>query len=241
ELGQLSEAVAVGEEERQIAETAGHPGSIAYSIMGAGYANLRTGDFTKAISVLERGLEVAEGLEIRVALNFVCSLLGRAYSFVGRHSEGLSLHERGFREAESLGALYWNSLFLAWQGESLLLAGRLEEAAECARRSLDLSRHHKERGNEAWALRLLSEIHAHPDSLDAEKADDHYRKALARAEELGMRPLVAHCRLGLGSLYGRMGRAEQARGELSAAGDLFRSMEMSFWLTRAEDTLRRVE
>ena len=52
-----------------------------------------------------------------------------------------------------------------------------------------------------------------------------------------MRPLVAHCHNGLGSLYGRTGRAEQARAELTAAVELYRSMEMTFWLPQAEAEL----
>ena len=48
------------------------------------------------------------------------------------------------------------------------------------------------------------------------------------AEELGMRPLQAHCHLGLGRLYAETGQREQARAELSAASEMYRSMEMTF-------------
>jgi uncharacterized protein HemY len=52
-----------------------------------------------------------------------------------------------------------------------------------------------------------------------------------------MRPLVAHCHLGLGTLYAKAGRQEQARAELAAAIDLYRAMDMTFWLPQAEATL----
>ena len=52
----------------------------------------------------------------------------------------------------------------------------------------------------------------------------HYRQALALADELGMRPLVAHCHLGLGMLYAKTGQPEQARAELSTAIALYRAM-----------------
>jgi hypothetical protein len=45
-----------------------------------------------------------------------------------------------------------------------------------------------------------------------------------------MRPLVAHCHLGLGILYAKTGRREQAHAELAAASELYRAMEMTFWL-----------
>ncbi len=52
-----------------------------------------------------------------------------------------------------------------------------------------------------------------------------------------MRRLVAHCHLGLGTLYQRVGHREQAQGELATAIDMYRAMEMTFWLQRAEAAL----
>ena len=71
----------------------------------------------------------------------------------------------------------------------------------------------------------------------AEQAEAHYRQALALAEELGMRPLQAHCHLGLGTLYVKTGQREQARTELSTAIELYRAMDMTFWLPQAEAAL----
>ena len=62
---------------------------------------------------------------------------------------------------------------------------------------------------------------------------------MALAEELWMRPLLAHCHLGLGTLYCKIDRGKQARAELSAAIELYRSMEMTFWLSRAEAELEK--
>jgi hypothetical protein len=56
-----------------------------------------------------------------------------------------------------------------------------------------------------------------------------------------MRPLQAHCHLGLGALYGRSGRGAEARVALATAIDLYRAMEMTFWLPQAEATLAEVE
>jgi hypothetical protein len=69
----------------------------------------------------------------------------------------------------------------------------------------------------------------------------YYQQALALAEALGMRPLVAHCHRGLGILYRTTGRPAQARAALSAAIDLYRAMDMTFWLPQAEAALAHVE
>jgi tetratricopeptide (TPR) repeat protein len=100
-----------------------------------------------------------------------------------------------------------------------------------------LARGRGERGYEAWALRLLGEIAAHPDPPDAETAESHYRQALALAEELGMRPLVAHCHFGLGNLYHRTGDRPKAQEHLTTATAMYREMGMGFWLEKAEAEL----
>ena len=121
-----------------------------------------------------------------------------------------------------------------------LLAGNLEEASTLAERALVLSRTHKARGNEAWSLRLLGEIALHGHPPDIVQAEIYYQQALALADELGMRPLQAHCHHGLGRLYCQIGRREPARAELSTAIELHRAMEMTFWLPQAEATLAQV-
>jgi len=75
------------------------------------------------------------------------------------------------------------------------------------------------------------------DPPECEPAEAHYHQTLALAEELGMRPLQAHCHLGLGTLYATTGRREQARTALAAAIALYRTIEMTFWLPQAEATL----
>jgi tetratricopeptide (TPR) repeat protein len=125
-------------------------------------------------------------------------------------------------------------------GEAQLLAHRLEEAYASAEQALTLARTHQERGHQAYALRLLGDIAAHRDPLEADRAGDYYRQALALAEELGMRPLQAHCHHGLGALYAKIGQRHQARAELSAAIALYRAMDMTFWLPQAEAALAQI-
>jgi hypothetical protein len=75
----------------------------------------------------------------------------------------------------------------------------------------------------------------------SDQAGDYYRQALALAEELGMRPLLAHCHRGLGALYLKTSQQEQARAELSTAIALYRAMDMTFGLPETEAALAQVE
>jgi hypothetical protein len=54
------------------------------------------------------------------------------------------------------------------------------------------------------------------------------------AEELSLRPLIAHCHLGLGVLYRRAGRRQQAREQLTIATSMYGEMEMPFWIEKAK-------
>jgi tetratricopeptide (TPR) repeat protein len=125
--------------------------------------------------------------------------------------------------------------------EVCLLAGRSEEAWQHARQALELARQQKARGDEARALHQLGTVHAHRDPPDVTPAEAHYQQAMALAEELGMRPLQAHCHRGLGTLYASTGRQELARVELSMAIALYRAMDMTFWLPQAKAVLAQVE
>jgi len=94
-----------------------------------------------------------------------------------------------------------------------------------------------ERGHQAYALRLLGVIAARREPPERDQAEAYYRQALVLADELGMRPLQAHCHFGLGTLYTKLGQREQARVELATAIDFYRAMKMTFWLPQAEGVL----
>ena len=106
---------------------------------------------------------------------------------------------------------------------------------------LDLARQQKARGHEVHALHQLGAVHAHAASPDIAQAEAYYQQALALAEALGMRPLAAHCHLGLGTLYAATGQREPASTELSTAFEMYRAMDMTFWMPQAEAALARVE
>ena len=210
---------------------------MAHSCLGDLY--LAKGDLEYTIQVLEQGLALCHASGNRDFLRGIMADLGAAYALHGRLSEGCALLEEGIREDLRAGAQ--RASRVAWLSEVCRLAGRGEEAWQHARQALDLARQQKARGGEAHALRQLGAVHAHADPPDVVQAEAHFQQALALAEELGMRPLVAHCHLGLGRLYHQTGRDEQARAALTTAIDLYRAMEMTFWLPQAEAALAQVK
>jgi tetratricopeptide (TPR) repeat protein len=240
-LGEFPEGSARGEEGLRIAEAVGNPSSIAYASYGVSFLYLTHGEFQRAITTLERGRELCQVADVKLttSLSAVAAALGYAYALTGRVVEALPLLEQAVEDISTRYVGY--TLWVAWLGETYLLASRTAEALTCALRALELSRTYKERGHQAWTLHLLGNITMHRDPPDIDHAQIYYQQALALAEELGMRPLQAHCHRGLGTLYAATGQREQARTALSTAIALYRDMEMTFWLPQTEAALAQVE
>jgi tetratricopeptide (TPR) repeat protein len=225
----------------RLAEATAHPFCLVVATFGVGLLSLQQGDLAQAMAIFERGLAVFQTYDLRDWLPKFTASVGYAYALAGRLPEALRLLEQAIGQNAALRGGSPFTHFVVWWGEAYLLAGQLDEAYTQAQRGLELSRAHQERGDEAYALRLLGEVAAQRHPPECDQARDYYRQALALAEELGMRPLQAHCHHGLGTLYAKTGQAEQARAALSAALDLYRTMDMTFWLPQTEAALAQTE
>ncbi len=241
ELGLFAEGRALGEAGLQISEAVGHPPNLMVASWGIGLLCLRQGDLYRALPLLARAVGICQDVDLPFYFPPMAAPLGAAYTLAGRVTEAMPLLTQAMEQAMTMGRVDFQTLSSLSLGETQMLASRLEEAQVLADRALAHARAHQERGNQAYALRLLGDIATHRDPPEVEAADTHYREALALAEELGMRPLVAHCYRGLGTLYAKSGQRAQASAELAMAIDLYRAMEMTFWLPQAEAALAQVE
>jgi len=238
EVGEFRQATTRAEEAITLSEDSDEAFGLAHGCYALGLTHLRQGDLVRAISVLERGLGVARARAVSFLLPNLGSHLGYAQALVGRIQEGLALLEQASDEARSTG----RTRIVVWAQEMLaqvyLACGREADAAVTARDALDASRRTRARGGEARILLVLADIAARGTAPDFDKAQGLCREALDLADELGMRPLVAHCHLGLAKLYQRTGKREQAQEHLRTATTMYREMDMRFWLEKAEVELR---
>jgi tetratricopeptide (TPR) repeat protein len=241
ELGTFAEGMAIGEEGLRIAEAVAQPGSLMHASWGIGLLALRQGDLPRALPLLERAVGICQDADLPVWFPLMAAALGTAYILSGRVADAARLLTQALEQSTAREMVAHQVLCRLPLGEAQLLAGRLEEAHALAERALALARERQERGNQAYALRLLGEIAARRESPASDQAEAYYRQALALADELGMRPLLAHCHLGLGKLYATIGRRAEARNELSTATELYHTMAMTFWLPQAEVALAQVE
>jgi len=239
-LGAFAEGQRHGEEALRLAtlDSRGNTPMIVHLHLGLLY--LAQGDLQHAIRVFDQGLILCRAAGNRDQLRVIAAGLGYASALQGRLAEGRALLEAGIRESIRTGALLNHALWVAWLSEVYRLAGCGEEAWQHARHALDLARQYKERANEALALHQLGVVYAYAAPPDVAQAEAFYQQALALAEEVGMRPLQAHCHRGLGTLYAATGQRAQAHTELSTAIALYRAMDMTFWLPQTEAALAQV-
>jgi tetratricopeptide (TPR) repeat protein len=241
ERGVYDEGDAVGHEAIRMAEALDHPYSIIWACLGLAYLNNLRGDLSQAAHLLERAVAQCRDWNLTFRIPLATASLGHVYAWSGRLEEGISWLQQGLTAFESAGNGLFHSLSVMQLAEAYLLADQVEDARACADRALMLARQRGERGHEAWALRLLGDMASHHHRPDVATAEAHYGAAMALTSELGMRPLQAHCHRGLGALYATHGQREQARAELSIAIELYKAMDMTFWLPQAEAALARVE
>jgi tetratricopeptide (TPR) repeat protein len=174
-----------------------------------------------------------------VLLPTVTAALGLAYALCGRLAEALPILEEGEARAPQV-RIFDTSRDTTALGTGYLLAGKIDEAVGIASRAAELAAERGFRGSQARASHLLGEISARRNPPEMARAEEHYGRALALADELGMRPLVAQCHLGLGALYQGTGDGGKAKEHLTTAATMYREMGMSFWLEKAEAEMQEL-
>jgi len=241
ELGAFAEGRALGEEGLCLAEGVAQPGSLMIASRGLGLLLLRQGDLHRALPLLERAVSICQETSLPIFFPRIAAALGAAYTWAGRVADAVPLLTQALEQTTATERGDVQACCLLALGEAHLQAGNLEEAHTLAKRALAFTHTHQERGNQAYALHLLGDIAARREPPERDQAEAHYQQALALAEELDMRPLQAHCHRGLGTLYVTTGQREQARTALSMAIEMYRNMEMTFWLPETEAALAEVE
>ena len=211
ETGSFAESLAMADEAMQIATAADHPFSLSFACWALGQVSLRRGDLERATSALAQGREIGRVWGIGLLFLTCGAALGYARALLGHDAEAQRLIDEAGASRASRGLRWLQSLRDGWYAEAHLLADRVDEARGLAHDALRMAEAHEEIGCRAWVLRLLGDIAARGGPPGVEEAGAHFRQALTLAGSLGMRPLVAHCHLGLGSSTGARARREGRR------------------------------
>jgi class 3 adenylate cyclase/tetratricopeptide (TPR) repeat protein len=231
--GDFTSAIRVGQDAVALAETLHHPFTEARATWELSKLHVLRGDTVEGLRWLNRTEEVTRAWQQTIWESYLAWCRGHLYALSGQAEAGLALLQKALDEHEARQRGNWKALMAVHLGEACLLAGRRQEARAAADRGLALAREGAERGHEAYALRLSAAIAADGEPTDGAAVERRYHDALTLATELGMRPLMAHCHAGLGTLYRRLGNPSLARDHLARAAHMYREMDMRLWLEQA--------
>jgi tetratricopeptide (TPR) repeat protein len=241
QLGRFAEAAEPEAEAIGLAEATQHVYAIGLVHFVAGWVHLLRGNWAQARPSIEHATAVMKAGNVANMLPTSIAYSAWALAQLGEVSEALSR----LRESEQLfervaaGRYFTEFGILHGLGRAGFVLGRLDEAQRLSERAVEIYSHHH--GWRAHALHLLGDIATHPDRFDAERGEVQYRQALALAEPRGMRPVIAHCHLGLGKVYRRTGTHEQAQAHVATATTMYRDMGMTYWLKQAEAERRQLK
>ena len=163
ELGTFAEGRVLGEEGLRIAEAVAHPASLMSAYNGLGLLALRQGDLPRALPLLERAASIGQDTGLLALSTLMAAPLSAAYTLGGRVADALPLLAQAMEQLMAMERVDFQARCYLSLGEAHMLAGHLEDAHALAERALAHTRAYKERGNEAYALRLLGAIAAHCD------------------------------------------------------------------------------
>ena len=238
DLGEFETAETWAERARAEAEARRHPYSEAIALTLAGQVTMLRGQTERAVGPLARALSICRDASLTVWQAIPAALLGQCLVTLERKEDGLALLEEGVRLSDEVGVRAYLARWATLLGEGVLATGDALRAADIGERALALARAHGERGHEAAALRLLGDVAAALEPPQVTAATERYAAAIALADELGLRPLLARAHLGMGQLDRRGGRMPEAEEHLATAVVLFSHLGMRSWLDRTEPELR---
>jgi len=240
ELGEFKEGEEWGQEGIEIAEQAKNVFATTWVYACLGLSYLRQGKLDQAIKILKHALSLCRNADVLAFFSFAAASLGHAYLLLGHPDDALPVLEEAVEPQKVNFSAIPSTYPLTALAEAHRLKGETKKAIRIAEDALSVFRENEERGFEAWTIYHMAKIQSEAESHQIQKAIELFCQAREHALELGMRPLIAHCHRCLGEVYLKMGRSAEASSELMAAIELYRSMDMGFWLPKAESAFSKI-
>jgi class 3 adenylate cyclase/tetratricopeptide (TPR) repeat protein len=223
-LGNFPAAMDAAQKACLIADEVQRPYDIALAYWWAGFIWSHKGDVPAALRCLEHGFEVCRSSQVNFLVPILSTTLGYTYALAGRTAEGIALLTKavGFSRASKF--TYGEAWSSAYLGFAKLLDNDYEGMLDHARSVLELARKHVYRAIEVDALRLLGDLYRKGPAPAQGEAERHYLRAREMCLELGLRPELARCEIGLGQTLVQSGGQAEAERLFDSASQLCRSM-----------------
>ncbi|MGI9315703.1 MAG: adenylate/guanylate cyclase domain-containing protein [bacterium] len=224
ERGEFNQGLAHAEIALDIAKDVGHPFNLAHIYYDLGYFYQIKGETDNAVEALEMAMDYVREWSLTYLSPFIMGFLGHSYVHAGNIEGGTALLRQALSDYQAMGLGLFRSLVTVHMAHALYLGENLAEAQEVAEDGLALARKRGEQGHEAHALRQLGEICCHPNAMDLESAKSHFQSAMGLAESHSMRPMLAHCYLGLGQVAKHTNAQRDSQEYASKASGIFQEL-----------------
>ena len=225
ETGRFAEAMAIADEAvGRVDARPTHPYRRYHAYWARVAVHLEQGDHQRATQEMNQMLGALRETDMQLLPDNLSGLAGRAHALAGRIDEAVSRLEQAVAGARDAFSGHRDMLYL---GEAYLDAGRGGDALGYGERALDLARRRGQAGYQARALWLLATIRR--ESGDHARGETLYLEALALADELGMRPWVAHGHAGLAVLYARCAQSADSARHAGSATTLYGRLQTPHW------------
>ena len=235
EIGDFAEATTLATESVRLAEAEGRPFSSIIAYLCAGHVHHRKGDHERAIPLLERGVALCRATEARLMTPVATGFLGAAYTDAGRLDDAIPLLVEAVETGKRIKLLWNQPMRLVDLSRAYIDAGQFGAAEAWANEGETMALEQRDPAARAEALLLRNEIEFGTGRFDIAVAGERCRLALRIAEDLAMRPLVAHCHRALGEMELRGGNPLRGRDELHRAEAIYAELGMTGWLIHLKD------
>jgi tetratricopeptide (TPR) repeat protein len=227
ELGKFDKIEEIGHEALEIAEQVENVFTLVLTYSFLGMAYLRFGKVDSALLLLEKGHKLCRLSKIPFGYPFAAGSLGYAYLLANEPRRALTVLEEGTKPSNLQGAI-WIVHPITVLADTYRAVGDIALATETASRALKLAKEGEARGLEAWAMHVMAGINVAAERFD--EAKQWYLRALQQASNLSMRPLVAHCHMGLSNCNLSLGNQKETQLENKKAMEIYRSLRMTHWI-----------
>ncbi len=235
ELGDLDEARELASAAVALGETRQRPYALMVATMTRGFVLLRANDAQGAADTFERATSLGQSAGYAVFAQTAPAGLARARARLGPADQQVPVLEALVRGAPPGASRLWVTYPSLWLAEAYLLAGRFDDANRQAGATVAQAKARGERTIEGWALWTLGEATRRRHDADTTSALSRYEEALVLATAGGLRPLQAHCHVGLARSHARTGERARARKAMAAARDLFRAIHLPGALAETDE------
>jgi tetratricopeptide (TPR) repeat protein len=237
-LGRFEEGIAACKKTRRATLTHGHSHAfgVGFSEMTTGMIFNLKGEGRAALEHLRRALEIYERTDAMTIFGpMMCAHLGCAYALLGDAQTGREYAERGFKLHGEAGVPTFLSFVHFVLGDCNLRLDDPKKSLFHGEEALRLARLHEARHFEGLALMLLGRVHALVGGPEFLQAEDLLRQAISVFADEGTRPYGALANFYMGQAYAMHAQTEKAREHLRVAGDMFREMDMGYWLAQLKN------